>query len=87
LILLRFKKNASIASIQDAFFKKLFQTKAGGLLNSFNKWKNLPLPKDNEALKKARKFERGLENLLHGSLKSTFDPLKELYYEALNAKR
>ena len=47
--------------IQDRFFAKLFETKAGGIINSFNKWKNLPIPKDTEQMKLGRKFERGLE--------------------------
>lgn len=83
-ILAKFKKNSSISSIQDKFFKKLFSTKAGGVINSFQKWKNLPIPKDNEALKKGRKFERSLESIIHHGLKSSFDPMKEIYYEALN---
>jgi hypothetical protein len=64
LVLLKFKKNANISAVQDRFFQKLFSTKAGGIINSFNKWKGLPIPKDNEALKKGRKFERALEVLL-----------------------
>ena len=86
-ILIKFKKNSSISSIQDRFFKKLLSTKAGGVINSFQKWKNLPIPKDNEALKKGRKFERSLEDILHHNLKASFDPLKDVYFEALNAKR
>ena len=34
-ILIKFKKNSSISSIQDRFFKKLLSTKAGGVINSF----------------------------------------------------
>ena len=48
MILNKFNKNARIMGIQDRFFAKLFETKAGGIINSFNKWKNLPIPKDTE---------------------------------------
>ena len=73
--------------MQDRFFQKLFSTKAGGIINSFNKWKGLPIPKDNEALKKGRKFERALEVLLQANLKASYDPMKEINSRAQNAKR
>ncbi|KAM3141229.1 hypothetical protein pb186bvf_006614 [Paramecium bursaria] len=86
-IMLKFEKNARIKGIQDRFFAKLFETKAGGIINSFNKWKNLPIPKDNEAMKLGRKFERGLERFFQQILKASFDPMKELYFKSQNIKR
>jgi len=56
-------------------------TKAGAVLSSFAKWRDLPEPKDNELLKLAALFERKLVAVISKSLKCSFDPMISLHYE------
>jgi len=44
-------------------------TTAGGFMDSFNKWKALPEPKDTDAFKKGSKFEKKLNILINNKLK------------------
>lgn len=46
------------------FFKRLMLTTAGGFIDSFNKWKNMPERKDTETFKKGSKFEKNLSLLI-----------------------
>lgn len=62
-------------------------TTAGAFIDSFNKWKALPEPKNIDELRKAAKFEKNLNILIHDKLKLTFDPLKDIYYDALSKKK
>ena len=87
VVLAKFYENSKIGSIQDKFFKKLLSTKSGAFINSFNMWKNIPVRKDNEKYKLASAFERHLLKLVLNNYKMSFDPLKDLNYEALQTKR
>ena len=48
LVLERFSLKATLANIQSRFFARLMHTSAGGFLDSFNRWKQLPERKDTE---------------------------------------
>jgi len=86
-ILAKFHDNAKIADIQHRFFKRIFNTRAGLYVLSFQKWKTVPEPKDSEMYKLGNAFEKKLARLIDNRLKSTFDPMKDINYEALSAKR
>jgi hypothetical protein len=58
-------------------------TKAGAFINSFNNWKSIPERKDNELFKKANAFERKLLRLILNTNRLSFEPLKEINFEAL----
>lgn len=62
-------------------------TTTGGFLDSFNKWKALPERKDTEAFKKGSTFEKNLRILFKNTTKLSFDPLKDIYYDALAKKK
>jgi hypothetical protein len=80
--LAKFHENAKIDSIQDRFFRRLLGTKFGAYVNSFNKWKGLPEPKD-----AGNSFERRLSKIFGKYLKGTFDPLKDINYDAQAIKK
>jgi len=83
----KFDQNARISNIQARFFKRLFNTRAGLYVLSFQKWKTVPEPKDSEMYKLGNAFEKKLAKLIDNRLKSTFDPMKDINYDALSAKR
>lgn len=59
-ILFKFKENNKIKKIKDKFFMKLIATTFGGAVMAFEKWKNIPVAQNKEALRNARKFELAL---------------------------
>jgi hypothetical protein len=61
---------------------KLLRTAAGGVFDSFNKWKTIPEGSSKD-LAKASRFEFALEHFHQRLLKSwTFNPLKDLEEDA-----
>ena len=87
IVLARFHEHAKIGTIQDRFFKKLLSTRSGAFIGSFNKWKQLPERKDNELYKLGNAFEKNLSKLIQNNLKSSFDPMKDINYDALATKK
>lgn len=69
--------------MRERFLKRLWLSKTGQYIDSFRKWKTIPLQKDNALLKLGAAFERKLNKLIHNGLKSSFDPLKDINFEAL----
>ena len=47
-------------------------SKAGLVVIGFKKWQGLPERKDNEAFKKASRFEKGLSSFVDRTLKRSF---------------
>lgn len=62
-------------------------TKFGAYVDSFNKWKGLPEPKDADRFRQGNAFERKLQKIFGKYLKGTFDPLKDINYDALAIKK
>ena len=64
------------------------RTVTGSVFDTFNKWKNLPEPKNFENIAKFSKFEASLN---HFSLKLwkklSWNPLEDAYLEALGKKK
>jgi hypothetical protein len=64
--------NRRITEIQRNFLKRLLMSKAGLVVIGFKKWQGLPERKDNEAFKKASRFEKGLSSFVDRTLKRSF---------------
>jgi hypothetical protein len=62
-------------------------TSAGTFLKSFEKWKNLPERNDTEAFKKGSKFEKSLNIFVRNTIKKSFDPIKEINFDAEGKKK
>ena len=58
----KFKTNRRVTEIQRSFLKRLLMSKAGMVVIAFRKMQSLPEKRNNEAFKKATKFEKGLAN-------------------------
>ena len=56
-------------------------------MNSFNLWRAIPERQDTELMKLGNAFERKLGKIIQNNLKSTFDPLKDVNYDALATKK
>jgi hypothetical protein len=72
----KFRLNRRITEIQRNFLKRLLMSKAGLVVIGFKKWQGLPERKDNEAFKKASRFEKGLSSFVDRTLKRSFGAFK-----------
>jgi hypothetical protein len=53
-------------------FHKLLDTQAGKILNLFTKWKNIPIPENQEYKIRVAKFERGLHLFAESAIRRSF---------------
>ena len=60
----KFRLNRRITEIQRNFLKRLLMSKAGLVVIAFRKIQSLPNRINNEAYKKASKFEKGLASFV-----------------------
>jgi hypothetical protein len=62
-------------------------TGAGAVYESFNRWKSIPDGRDREGLIKGTKFERKLMVLFRNRENSSFQPMKDIYYDGVAIKK
>ena len=83
----KFRTNRRITEIQRNFLKRLLMSKAGMVIIAFRKMQSLPEKKNNEAFKKATKFEKGLIAFAQRTLKRALDSFKSEYEEGQAQKK
>ncbi|CAD8112533.1 unnamed protein product [Paramecium primaurelia] len=86
-ILKKFQINKINEEIKNKYFNRILLTVNGQLIDSFRKWKTLPNPHDINNIQKASKFQIKLQMFIKNKNKQAYDPLKYLYYDALQKKR
>ncbi|CAK61775.1 unnamed protein product (macronuclear) [Paramecium tetraurelia] len=86
-ILRKFQINRETQEIKNKYFGKILLSVNGQLIDSFRKWKILPNPDDINNIQKVSKFQMKLQLFIVNKHKQAYDPLKYLYYEALQKKR
>ena len=72
----KFRTNRKITEIQRNFLKRLLMSKAGMVVIAFRKIQTLPVRRDDEAFKRANKFEKGLSQFVDRTLKKSFNAFK-----------
>ena len=59
-------------------FNRFFNTTAGRCVKVFQKWKGLPLPRDDQLIKRCNRLERVLTNIARKNIsRNSFEMLKE----------
>ena len=83
----KFRLNRRITEIQRNFLKRLLMSKAGLVVIAFRKIQSLPNRLDNEAYKKASKFEKGLSSFVERTVKRALGAFKNEYEEGQASKK
>lgn len=83
----KFRLNRRITEIQRNFLKRLLMSKAGLVVIAFRKMQSLPNRINNDAYKKASKFEKGLSSFVERTVKRALGAFKNEYEEGQASKK